>query len=363
VSDALAAGRGVPAAGDSLRRGYLDWVRGLAVLIMIGSHLLDSWTADFARDTRAYRWAMLAAGMGAPLFLFLAGIAVPLSAGSKTRRFRNAAFAARLVARRGLQLYGLAFLFRGQAWILGLAPPWTLLKVDILNIMGPAIVAAAALWRSTGTVRARAVVFGSAAMAAGLATPFVRAAPLAALPDPVEAYLRPVPELTHFAFFPFVGFLFAGGVLGVLIDAGIRESRLNAAFAGSGLVLAIGALAASHWPPLHPESAFWTTSLSFFLIRVGVLTVTVAVAYGWASRPGGERRRWSPLEQFGRTSLFVYWIHVEMIYGLISRPVHRSLTLPQAALAFILLTAVLLGCSVVKERLGQRWRARLAPNC
>lgn len=349
--------RGAPAARGSLRRGYLDWVRGLAVLVMIGSHLLDSWTADFARDTREYRWAMLAAGMGAPLFLFLAGIAVPLSAGSKTRRSGNAAVAARLVARRGLQLYGLAFLFRGQAWILGLAPPWTLLKVDILNIMGPAIVAAAALWRCAATVRARTVVFGSAAVATGLATPFVRAAPLAAVPDPIEAYLRPVPELTHFAFFPYMGFLFAGGVLGVLIDAGIRESRLNASFAAFGLALAAAALASAGWPPLHPASAFWTTSLSFFLVRVGLLTAAVAGAYAWASRPGG-RRRWSPLEQFGRTSLFVYWIHVEMIYGLISRPLHRSLTLPQAALAFLLFAAFLLGCSVAKERLGQWWRAR-----
>ena len=25
---------------------------------------------------------------------------------------------------------------------------------------------------------------------------------------------------------------------------------------------------------------------------------------------------WSPLLQLGRTSLFIYWIHVEMVYGL-----------------------------------------------
>ena len=35
--------------------------------------------------------------------------------------------------------------------------------------------------------------------------------------------------------------------------------------------------------------------------------------------------------QLGRTSLFIYWIHVELVYGLISLPLHRALSLPAAA--------------------------------
>ena len=41
-------------------------------------------------------------------------------------------------------------------------------------------------------------------------------------------------------------------------------------------------------------------------------------------------RRWSPLQAFGRSSLFVYWIHVEMVYGLISLPLHGALSLSWA---------------------------------
>ena len=59
--------------------------------------------------------------------------------------------------RRGLWIFGLAFLFRVQAWVLGWAPPRTLLKVDILNIMGPSIAAAAALWGAFRSTRARVV--------------------------------------------------------------------------------------------------------------------------------------------------------------------------------------------------------------
>jgi uncharacterized membrane protein len=39
-------------ADGRLRRGYLDWLRGLAVLIMIETHVLDSWTRFPDRETR-----------------------------------------------------------------------------------------------------------------------------------------------------------------------------------------------------------------------------------------------------------------------------------------------------------------------
>jgi hypothetical protein len=125
---------------------WLDWMRGLAVLIMIEAHVLDSWTRAADRSGTAFGWSIILGGMGAPLFLFLAGVAIPLSAGSKLRRTGDGATAARLVMRRGLEIFLLALLFRLQAWLLGWAPAHTLLRVDILNIMGPAIAGTAFLW-------------------------------------------------------------------------------------------------------------------------------------------------------------------------------------------------------------------------
>ena len=110
---------------------------------MIEAHLLDSWTRFPDRQTGQFAYAMVLGGFGAPLFLFLAGVAVPLSAGSKARRTGDIDGASRAVVRRGLEVFGLAFLFRIQAWVLGWSSPRSLLKVDILNIMGPSIMAAA----------------------------------------------------------------------------------------------------------------------------------------------------------------------------------------------------------------------------
>jgi uncharacterized membrane protein len=348
----------------SRRRGYLDWMRGAAVLIMIEAHVIDSWTRSPDRSTDAFGWSMILGGFGAPLFLLLAGVAVSLSAGSKLQRSGNRRAASNAVMRRGLEICALAFLFRIQAWILGWSDPRMLLKVDILNIMGPAIVAAAAIWGAFSTSRARLLAFCTAMLAMTLMTPIVSTAPaLARLPDPLEGYLRPVPALTNFTFFPWAGFLFAGGVLGLLIGPAAtpdEERKLNVQFAVAGATLTLGSYLASWLPTPYARSNFWTSSPSFFLMRVGLMTMAVAAAYAWRSRTAGQSS-WSPVEQLGRTSLFIYWIHVEMVYGLISLRIHRALTLRDAWLALVAFSILMLACSTAKEALVRRWRSRRGP--
>jgi hypothetical protein len=58
----------------------------------------------------------------------------------------------------------------------------------------------------------------------------------------------------------------------------------------------------------------------------------------------------SPLEEFGIASLFVYWIHVEMVYGIVSIPLHRALTFNQALVAYVVFTLFLFGLVKLKDR-------------
>jgi uncharacterized membrane protein len=337
-----------------MRRDYLDWIRGIAVVVMIEAHVVDSWTRDADRASEIYKWAIIVGGIGAPLFLFLAGVAVSMSAGSKLRRTGSAAVASRAVARRGLEVFGLAFLFRLQAWILGWSHPRNLLKVDILNIMGPSISAAGLLWGITGSMQARIAIFAGATTAVVFLTPALRQAPfILALPDPIEAYFRPVPGLTNFVFLPWAAFVFAGAILGLLIDAARTpdsERRLNTWIAASGAALALTAFGLSYLPSPFGNSYFWTTSPAFFFLRTGIMTAAVGAAYFWST--GWGTTGWSPLEQLGRTSLFIYWIHVEMVYGLVSRPIHHGLSFPMVLAAYAAFTVFMLACSVLWER----WR-------
>jgi hypothetical protein len=68
------------------------------------------------------------------------------------------------------------------------------------------------------------------------------------------------------------------------------------------------------------------------------------------------------LTTLGRSSLFVYWIHVEMAYGGIAKPLKRALPLEVSLLATIALCALLYKIVVWKDRkmagreLTGKWR-------
>jgi uncharacterized membrane protein len=345
---------------NSLRRGYLDWLRGVSVLIMIEAHTLDAWTRLDARHNSTYGWAMIVGGFAAPAFLFLAGIALALAAGSRLRRGKTSQEVAALARRRALQIFGLAFLFRLQSWaISGGDPAQALLKVDILNIMGLSMLAAALLWSAGKGRWDRAAWMLAATVAVAMFTPIVRATPmLSPLPDPVEWYVRPIPGRGTFTLFPWAGFLLAGVTIGIWLDAArtpAAERRLNLALAAIGLALTAGGYAASFLPAIYPESSFWTTSPTFFFLRVGILILSLPVAYAWNALWTGR----SALQEFGQASLFVYWIHVELAYGVLSGPIHKTLTLGQAFTAYAIFAVALFGAAKLKDHVVDWWNTGL----
>jgi len=369
-----------PATPPATRKGYLDWLRGAAVIVMIQGHAVDSWTRLDDKPEAAYRWISMTWGIAAPLFLFLAGVSLVLAAGARLRQGRTDAEAAALARRRGLQIFGLAFLFRLQAWLIsGGAAYRTLLKVDILNVMGLAMLAGAILWGLGRGQRSRALLLAGAAVAAAMLTPIVRATPLLApLPDPIEWYLRPFAGATTFTLLPWAGFLLAGGAVGFWIDSArtVRDERVvNGSLAIVGTLLAVGGYAASLLPPIYEQTNFWTSSPTFFFLRLGLVIACVPLAFAINADRKGPRRiletrdfdeqeirnvRRGPsrsaklrsaMQDFGRSSLFVYWIHVEMAYGIFSAPIHRRLPVEWAMVGWALLTLLLFGLVKVKGRL------------
>ena len=186
---------------------------------MVGAHVTDAWTRPDDRQRTLYMYTVFVSGMAAPLFLFLAGLTLSMAAAARATTAGHAAAAA--TARlRGLQVFGLAFLFRLQSQLLGWGALSNFLKVDILNVMGLAMMAAAILWSLSANRLARIVLFAAATAAVAMSTPLVReAGVLGALPDPIEAYIRPLPGRTNFALFPWAAFLLAGAIAGEVIQA------------------------------------------------------------------------------------------------------------------------------------------------
>jgi uncharacterized membrane protein len=339
------------------RQAYLDRVRGFAVLVMIEAHVLDAWTRLGDRHTAAYGYAMILGGFGAPMFLFLAGVTFVLSAESKYRRGGDLDASWRAVQKRGWQIFGLAFLFRLQSFVLGAGyNAIGLLKVDILNVMGPAIVLMALAGPRAKTRCSRGVLFAVLAAVVAMLTPIVRTTPLLSwIPGPIEWYLRPSPARTNFTLFPWAGFVFAGAVVGELIGvlrSADRTFRVQGALAAASVLVIGTAYEASLLPSIYPVSEFWTSSPTFFFLRAGVISLFLPLAFVWERSPWrGLISQWSPIEELGRASLFVYWIHVEMVYGFISRPLRANLSFPAAIVADMLFSAFILGLVLLKNRL------------
>src|SRR5258707_2362750 len=94
---------------------------------MIEAHTLDPWTRASARHGYVYRDATVLGGFAAPLFLWLAGVAVvlaatqtaePTPAEAPASRWRSSrARGVEIACRRGLEIFILAFLFRLQGFI------------------------------------------------------------------------------------------------------------------------------------------------------------------------------------------------------------------------------------------------------
>jgi hypothetical protein len=115
----------------------------------------------------------------------------------------------------------------------------------------------------------------------------------------------------------------------------------------TGPLIALVAYLATFLPPVYTGTTFWTGSPTFFFVRLGVLITAIPFAYGW----NALFRGWSPLRDFGVASLFVYWIHVEMVYGVASIWLHRTLTFDQAVLSYIAFCLFLYGLVRLKDRM------------
>jgi uncharacterized membrane protein len=349
--------------GDRLT--YIDWARAIAMLLMIEAHTTDAWTAATAKRAWAFRDLAILGGFAAPMFLWLAGLAVVLSAGRIVGRGGERRTAVQAICRRGLEIFVLAFLFRLQAFAVSPGSyAVTLFRVDILNIMGPAIVAAALIWALSRQTGILVLLYTAAAVLVAMVTPLVRTNTMVdLLPIWLQWYVRPAGDYTTFTGFPWVGFVFAGAACGALITAAGRERelRLQLVLAAAGLgIVALGFYTASR-PSIYRESSFWTTSPTWFAIRVGILMVALPIVYGLARLARARSLVLDALGRFGRSSLFVYWIHMELVYGYVAWPLRHRLPLWGTAVAYLLFVGLMFAAISARDRLVDRWQGRRSP--
>jgi uncharacterized membrane protein len=366
---------------SSTRLAYIDWMRGLACVLMFQTHCYDAWLNPQARKTTFFMWSQLGGTLPAPLFLFLAGISFAIV----TDKLRQKGVLPNQIAvttlRRGAEIFGLGLLFRLQEYLIswGWAPWSDLFRVDILNTIGVSMMMMGLLcWMTlaaSGAGSARFRLTLSAAIAAlviALLTPALWTTWRPDwLPWPLESYVNGVhnlgqPQPWLFPIFPWSAFAFAGLALGFILqnDWSRQHSASLAFFAGGSGAILIGIatwLDRSRWQ-LYSVYDFWHTSPNFFLIRVGLLLLIALASFAWCRWGLGERG-FSPLIQLGQTSLLVYWVHIEFVYGRVSIRTKGGQTIAGATLGLAEIFLAMLLVSIIRTKLKGRsfaWLPRLS---
>jgi len=334
---------------SSQRLQYLDWVRGLGALIMLQGHVFDSFTRPDLKDTGVWRFTQLLGGMPPAIFLFLTGITFAFLLDSLGRKPLSSKQKIWGALQRSGYLFFLAFAFRLWMWFSQFFAPWRdLLRVDILNCMGFALAAMSltAVWK---TAR-RAKLCAAMGLAIAFLSPVVSQMDWRGMPWMLRAYL--IPDHNFFGFFPWGAFLVFGVAAGSAIRA-IPEQAMGKAMAWSAGIAA-AAIAACHYCAeapfsIYAKSDYWLDSPALILTKTSVTLLLLSFAFAWTRSFASVG--WSWVRQFGTTSLLVYWVHIELVYGRWMWYFKDALTLPQAAVVAVLVILLMLGLS----RLRTNW--------
>ena len=375
------------------RLPYIDWMRGLACLLMFQTHCYDAWLGGSARQSRFFMYSQLGGTFPAPLFLFLAGISFALVTDKLIQKDLRPSQIARSTILRGAEIFGFGLLFRLQEYLIswGWAPKSDLLRVDILNTIGLSMMLMGILcWMvlsltiTKGTVREQStkpalsevegtvrpgqtrrqtttgylVMAGiTAALLISLLTPLLWTTWRPRfLPWPLESYINGVhnlgtPQPWLFPIFPWCAFAFAGLAVGFVLQSEWSRARGSRVFISLGVAGAV-LIALSRWLDaspiqLYPVYDYWHTSPDFFLVRLGMLLLMLAGAYAWC-RWGLAQWGFSPLIQLGQASLLVYWVHIEFVYGRFSILTKRAQNIYGATLGLVIIFLAMLALAYIR---------------
>ncbi|MHB8503622.1 MAG: heparan-alpha-glucosaminide N-acetyltransferase domain-containing protein [Candidatus Acidiferrales bacterium] len=365
------------------RLAYIDWMRGLACVLMFQTHCYDSWLSPDARKSSLFVWSQLGGTLPAPLFLFLSGVSFALVTERLREKGATPAKIAQTTIRRGAEIFALGLLFRVQEYALGYRwVPWTdLLRVDILNILGLSMMLmgllcwlsaarnsanAGALPQTVAASRNRGIFTGLfAATLVAMLTPLLWTTHRPTrLPWPLESYVNGVhvfgnPQPWLFPLFPWSAFAFVGLAVGFFLFTNIakrNEALIFAALGGTGILASLLSIRLDRSRVcLYSVYDYWHTSPNFFLMRCGVLLVILSLVYAWC-RWGLAQMGFSPFIQLGKTSLLVYWVHIEFVYGLFSILPKRQCSVPLATTGLLIIFLAMLALSLARTN----WKNRRA---
>ncbi len=322
------------------------------MLFMFETHAYNAWCNPDAKLTAYYRHTRLLGGLAAPLFLFLAGMSFVLMENSLRRKGASPKTIRQTLIRRGFWILIAAFLFRIQSFLFqwNLAKVDAVLRVDILNCIGLSLLLISAVlivipehWRF--------VSLGAIAAVFSMVTPPLYEIDFRSfLPTIVANYINGHGPAALFPIFPWFAFALAGAAVAVLLlrnrsDAATENRFIQYIGLFSVCLFIISVLITRSPFQFYRHQDFWLTSPEWVLMRLCAVGVLMLFCYYW--RRFFSMTKFSLVEQLGKHSLLMYWVHVEIVYGVVSHPIKGRLGVWPASFGLLLLTVAMLALSFV----------------
>ena len=314
---------GLAAGGQ--RYGFVDLLRGFALVVMIETHVVNAYLPAALRRDEFFFWLSFANGLVAPSFLFASGFSIVLQARRKWEAWLilGPAFWKRM-QRMGFILLVAYYIHLPDFGLRKFLAPHDLafwkraFQVDILQCIVVSLLAVNALILLT---RRRGVFFwtaASAGVAAAFAAPWIWAQDFTTRwPLFLAMYLNPH-EISLFPLFPWISFILAGSCAAHLFLNAV-EQRADARFMRRTLLIGAAAVACGWLARALPLFNAWNvgyyrTSPLYVLVRLGCVAIFCAGLYAMEKRLGWVP---GPIRLAGQESLMVYALHLMLLFGVL----------------------------------------------
>jgi uncharacterized membrane protein len=295
--------------GPHSRIRAIDWLRGLAVLLMIQTHALALLREDLRASTlfTALQWMD---GLVAPAFILAAGFSMALT----QVRAAGAADARRRRMLKTLRRLGEVLLVGtlvNWMWFPIFRQPRWILRMDILQCIGLSLLIALPMLFALAP-RPRALRWTALLLAA---IAFGVAPLMEFLGPPWDGILNQRPPAV-FPLLPWAGYVYLGAAIGAATaEKGARGTVVwLLGLAGAGVAVW---LATPWFQAIYPPHEFWVTNPANAARRWTQVCLVALLLLGFELRVPGTWRSSAPVrfvEVFGTSSLAGYFFHEMLLF-------------------------------------------------